>query len=765
MHKNRSALRAFSVLSTAFLLASCSSSYQSSGHFRKGNNHYYWKSESYAYKSGGNHRYKHVASDMPLVMNDRVQAWVDYFTGSGRGWFERSLARSGQYMDMMRAQLKRKGLPQDLIYLAFIESGFVNRARSGAGAVGTWQFIQSTGRLYGLDINGYVDERRDPEKAVNAAVDYLADLYHQFGDWYLAMAAYNAGPGRVNQAIAAGGSNDFWEISTGRSPFRAETRDYVPKYIAAAIIAKQPEKYGFHVRAHAPLRYDVATIHQQIDLQTVADASHATLEEIQDLNPELHAGLTPPGTYSLHIPAGKGRTFAREFKRVATEPHVEIASYRARKGDTIDRVAHKYGLSSERLMAYNHLRSRSLTRGELLEIPVTRQRAATNTRVDVREADGGALSDATAESNSDIAFESGASAAAAPQVATATMPTANLSDLATPRNSRSGARAGRGATEFASVTQSTTAAADMQPTTVDHRAGTRDADTAYVVRRGDSLPKIAKQHGVALADLKSWNGLTENRATLGQTLRLAPAEAAVIDTPAAPASVTTTTLVASRDNLESDETISGDPAAAARAPVARAVPVSNALPHNHAMATSYTIRRGDTLASVARAQGVAIADLRRWNNLRGNTLQAGVRLRLTGSEERVAENASAKERSAQSATRGAYIVHKGDTLGEIAKQHGLTIAELKNINGGKAGALQPGMKLALNSEPRITASRGNIVGKPAAGKTVIHHVKSGDTIWDVAKVYKVTPKQIQDWNKLGRSMLKPGQKLTIRRPS
>jgi membrane-bound lytic murein transglycosylase D len=208
-------------------------------------------------------------SDVPLEINERVIAWMDYFSGSGARHFNNYLERSGAYIPMMRAILKKYGLPQDLVYIALIESGFNNHAHSHASAVGQWQFIGSTARHYGLRVDSWVDERRDPVKSTHAAAQYLKKMYGDYGDWYLVMAGYNAGEGRVNRAIADSGSKNFWvHADPDKKYLKAETRDYVPKYIAATIMAKMPEKFGFkNVEYDKPLDYDVVTIDSQTDLE------------------------------------------------------------------------------------------------------------------------------------------------------------------------------------------------------------------------------------------------------------------------------------------------------------------------------------------------------------------------------------------------------------------------------------------------------------------------------------------------------------------
>lgn len=713
----RRGLAILAICVSGLWLQSCSTSNQkSAGSFRQGNYRYYWERESYAQGGGRGHKHKRVRGDVPLVMNEKVQAWLDYFTGPGRPWMERSLQRSGRYLDMMRATLARKGLPQDLVYISLIESGFVNQARSHASAVGTWQFIQSTGRHYGFSINQWVDERRDPEKAVEKAANYFSDLYRMFGDWYLAMAGYNGGEGRVRQAINAYGTNDFWELTApGRGVLRHETREYVPKYIAAAIIAKQPERFGFHkLHYQAPLQYDTATIHEQTDLDTVAEAANVPLSTVEDLNPELRSGLTPPGRYALKLPVGAARRFAREFRNIASNRRVEVATYRARKGDTIDRVAKRYGVSSERLMAFNHKSSGRLAKGEVLEVPVQKRRSGRPVEVEVASADAAPVEEA---------------AAPAPE------------------------SSGRGLAPIIAAFEKR------------EDAPVAATEQAYTVRRGDTLARIAKRTGVAVADLRRWNQLETGEITIGQSLRLtaAPVGESVVVAASAP--------VSEGDAVEAGAFTAEAPIVSAEPTVApvRPVAVSKALP------TTYVVRSGDSLATVARRQGVTVADLRRWNQLNGSGLKVGQRLKLSPARGTAPAAAAPTAAVARGTT---HVVRRGDTLGALAKRYGVSVAELKAANRlGKAGALRPGQKLIVKAgkaapiaavAPAVAARSATVVANASwvrrseKGRHIVHKVRRGDTIWDLAKVYKVTPQQIQQWNQLSHNTLKPGQIITIR---
>src|SRR5215469_4201323 len=239
------------------------------------------------------------------MINDYVAGYINYFSTHGRGVFERALVRSGRYRDMIQRVFREEGVPQDLIYLAQAESGFHPLALSRARARGMWQFMSSRGVGYGLRRTWWVDDRQDPERSTHAAARHLKDLYNQFGDWYLAMAAYNSGPGTVQAAVKRTGYADFWELYR-RDVLPKETKNYVPIILAMTIMSKNPSRYGLDsVVKEKPDDYDTVTITYPVDLRLVADCIGSSTSELQDLNPSLLRLSTPrEGKFELHLPAG-----------------------------------------------------------------------------------------------------------------------------------------------------------------------------------------------------------------------------------------------------------------------------------------------------------------------------------------------------------------------------------------------------------------------------------------------------------------------------
>nr|WP_320050356.1 LysM peptidoglycan-binding domain-containing protein [uncultured Desulfuromonas sp.] len=314
--------------------------------------------------------------DFPVVENDKVRYLVDYYTGPGRRTFTRWLQRSSRYLPMMRDVFKREGLPQDLATLAMVESGFNSNAHSWANAVGHWQFIESTGQMYGLENTWWRDERRDMEKATLAAARYLKDLYQRFdGNWYLAVASYNAGPGKISRAVKKYHTTDFWELSKG-SYLKDETKNYVPKLLAALLISKQPVKYGFcDLDYEAPLVFDTVTVSEATDLEVISELTGATYDDLKRLNPELKRWCTPPGEthYTLRVPGGCAEGFSEKYAAIPSSERARYKRHQIKSGDTLLKLAQTYHIRVEDITSLNKISNpRALRIGQNLILPLHR---------------------------------------------------------------------------------------------------------------------------------------------------------------------------------------------------------------------------------------------------------------------------------------------------------------------------------------------------------------------------------------------------------
>ncbi|MBB5347772.1 LysM peptidoglycan-binding domain-containing protein [Desulfoprunum benzoelyticum] len=307
----------------------------------------------------------------PLVMNKQVEMYLNLFQTRHRKIYESWLSRSSIYLSLMEKELKNAGLPRELIYLSMIESGYNQRACSPANAVGLWQFIDGTARQYNLDINTFVDERRDAEKSTKAAAAFLSELYREFGDWHLAVAAYNAGAGKIGRGLTKYNVSSFWELA--REDYLAlETKRYVPKLIAAIIIGKNPEKYGFtKVQKFRPLQYATMKVPPGLSLDALAVVCNTSVKEIKFLNQELRQGKTPPNRpdYEAKIPVAAQEIAGRNISRLHSVVTTGFKSYRIKRGDTLSSICSTYGINKTTLLKVNNLRSKKLTRGQYLRIP------------------------------------------------------------------------------------------------------------------------------------------------------------------------------------------------------------------------------------------------------------------------------------------------------------------------------------------------------------------------------------------------------------
>lgn len=473
-----------------------------------------------------------VVHDFPITINKQVQFYLDLFQGRQRSYFERWMARSTKYLPTIHAELQQAGLPLDLAYLAMIESGFNPSAYSRAHASGLWQFIRGTGRNYGLRIDSWVDERRNPEKATKAAIAYLSFLHSEFDDWYLAVAAYNAGEGKIGRAIKKYKTRDFWKLAEYKY-LKLETKRYVPKLIAAILIAKQPEKYGFTaIKYQEPVESDHIDVPPGVDLAAVAVSAGTSVKKIRSLNNELKKSRTPPGSkgYTLAIPAGSKELVADNLNRLHPVITTDFKTHTVRKGDTLTKICRRYSLNKTTLLKANKLRSAQLKKGQRLRIPYR-----TTKYVLLKEGE-------TAESRFADAGKGGKMilhelrkgdtlSKIAKQYKVPVEVLKQWNDITNERKIRAGQHLAlyidhSGKSVPVKVAQSAQPAVASRKEIPILRAGKKravasvgsEALTWYRVRSGDSLWTIARKFQVSTEEIRAWNNLNSNRIKPGVKL-------------------------------------------------------------------------------------------------------------------------------------------------------------------------------------------------------------------------------------------------------
>ncbi len=451
--------------------------------------------------------------DIPIDSNEHVLLWIDFFTTRGRRFFSRWLERSSKYIPVLQPILAQYNLPSDMVYLAMIESGFSPQAYSWAHAAGVWQFIAPTGKRYGLNIDFWIDERRDYVRSTHAAAKYLSTLYNMFKDWKLAWAAYNCGEGKIKRAVEKFGTNNFWELIQ-ESYLPKETKNYVPKLMAAAIIAKNPEHYGFAtpLDTYELNEFDTITLEYATDIALIAKATETDEAAIKELNPSLLTFATPPiPNFSIKIPAGKKEIFERNFATIPKSKHIVFKQHRMRRGETLGHLARQYKTTVNGLMQANRISNPKRVRdGTILIIPVRGIEVVSENK----NSNGVAIEEILPHSEEKETLKttwiSHRVQANETVWSIAQKYSVNMNDLLDWNNLSP---------------QSLLSVGDnlkinsAKPKSFE--TSKRKTHTIYVVRNGDNLWGIAKKFGVSLHDIVSLNNLSQNRTLkIKQKLRI-----------------------------------------------------------------------------------------------------------------------------------------------------------------------------------------------------------------------------------------------------
>ena len=590
-----------------------------------------------------------LGTTVDLPMNEHVERNISFFMGErGRQHFEKWMYLAGRFFPMMKRIFREEDIPEELIYLSMIESGLRPNARSWVKAVGLWQFMKGTGQLYGLRSNWWYDERRDFEKSTRAAARHMRDLYSEFGNWHVVLAAYNSGAGNVYRAIRRSGSTDYWGM---RKYLPRQTRNYVPEYIAVVRMARAPEQYGFHGISPADsLAFDVVTINDCVDLRVLAECASADIETLRELNPELLQWCTPPGVtgYQLRIPRGTSDLFAVHYAKIPDEQKRDWAIHTVKKGETLSEIARRYGLTAALLMDANKIKSsRTLSIGAKLSIPLPKELLA---------------------SRGKVPFENG------------------------------GDVRGMDFTKMKAYIANRDASRNRS-TATKVKSPTGKVRLVYRVKRGDTIGHIAEWYRVRASDLRNWNDIP-----YGSYLRVNQQIVVwVVNTDAAVMKSIDSMSFTEKQSLKQQEpreaSILGALSSASR----------SSKPTGW---VQYKVRNGDSLDKIARQHGVRIVDIKTWNNLRSSKIVTGQVLSLYGNPD----ERTTIVRTSPSETRKTDVT-------------------------------------------KSSASRVDL----ASSDQLVHHVKKGETLWELAKKYGVTVKELGDLNKIDDG-LKAGDRIVIPRP-
>lgn len=647
-------------------------------------------------------RLKAMPTVIEMPYNAVVRSYINMYTQRRRQLVEDMLGLSLYYMPFFEQALEKEGMPLELKYLPVIESALNPDAVSRVGATGLWQFMLSTAKGLGLEVSSIIDERRDPIRSSEMAAKYLKQLYGIYGDWSLAIASYNCGPGNVNKALrrAGGGKKDFWDIYYY---LPSETRGYVPAFIAANYVMTYYRDHNLgQSLAKRPILTDTIHVSRRIHFEQISAVLNIPIEELRVLNPQYRKDVIPGDAhpYTLTLPSQQIYSYIVSEDSIAAhnaslyahrdvvEPSSTTSSsdnvktttklvtkyHKVGKNETISKVARRYGVSVASIKKWNGLRSNKLRRGQKLKINTYQK-----VRVPVEEKE---VVTTTAENVPDNS-----------EVAEVEVPDDVDEVVEEPVKQEK---------------QEKKTTAQRENKRKEQARSKPKRSTSHKVERGETLASIAEQYGVTIDQLKEWNDLKSSNIQAGQTL--------LVDADKA------------KKKKEKDT---------AAAP------------------TSHTVKSGETLSSIAEKYGVSISDLRSWNSLSSDNIRVGDKLSLKAGKQGSSSSSSSSKQQSQT-----HKVSRGETLTAIATKYGVTVDDLKEWNNLSGNNIAAGQTLTVYSDKKQKSSSKTEKEKKSTKKKT-HKVKSGETLGQIAEKYGVGLSKLKKANGIKGSDIRVGQTLTI----
>lgn len=703
---------------------------------------------------------------IPLEINEHVQKNITFLSqDKGRKFFKRWIEKSTKWFPLLKRIAREEDMPEEIIHLAMIESALNPNAVSWAKAVGMWQFMQAAASDYGLKMNSWIDERRDPEKSTRAAMRYLKWLYNEFGDWHLALAAYNSGPnGPVRRGIARlqKDAPTFWDI---REYLPKETKNYVPLFIATAIICLNQEQYGFtkeELSFEPEYAFETHPIEGSVSLKILAKCMDEPIDQLKSLNPELVGLTTPPESdkpYELKLPIGKKDLFADNFSKLTPEELNPWVIHPVDKGETLAGIAEKYAVNLQDITSNNSLPSgNKLKKGMSIRIP--REALGTATIAEVKSTNDTILSSPnqavspqtstkSIQQSETIAVISSSASEASQKPERKTGETNELITRATPAIASEQNQAISSKSQNESVEVRTESETRITPTSsirsgqqtelnnelkltestqIQQAKKSGRAHVKHIVRSGETLYTLAQKYGVRMTDLRNWNGISFD------TDQLIDGQELIVSSTASPKLV----YIQEQKSKSPAQTVK--------------------------RGNRHSVKRGETLAQIADDYGVDIESLRKANKIKkSGSVNAGTILRIptqTYSDER-SSRAITKKRAAGS-TLKVHSLKKGETLSKIAALYNVSERDLRSWNPGiKAKSIVRGQKIKVYSKNSGKGSSSDSKSRSASRLPKQYKVRKGDSMKSIANKFGISLSQLKKKNKKANSGLKAGQTLRL----